>query len=185
MNFPPKMQISKPIDVSVFMFDLRMISMSSECEYDWCWKISACSTEYEVCDSFASLTRQQTSYSGSAGWYFRYQSIHIQITYTYPAMVLFLYKYDAQMCIWYIMLYCNGQGKLPFPVYFYLFKLLEFKFELIWLRVIFFIIIIVEYWQSSNVEVLIIVDNCWMNITLFYCSHKKTRLFLFVKCYFL
>ena len=34
MNFPPKMQISKPIDVSVFMFDLRMISMSSECEYD-------------------------------------------------------------------------------------------------------------------------------------------------------
>ena len=127
MNFPPKMQISKPIDVSVFMFDLRMISMSSECEYDWCWTISACSTEYEVCDSFASLTRQQTSYSGSAGWYFRYQSIHTQITYTYPAMVLFLYKYDAQMCIWYIMLYCDGQGKWPFPVYFYLFKLLEFK----------------------------------------------------------
>ena len=31
----------------------------------------------------ASLTRHQTSYSGSAGWYFRYQSIHIQITYTY------------------------------------------------------------------------------------------------------
>ena len=31
----------------------------------------------------ASLTRQQTSYSGSAGWYFWYQSIHIQITYTY------------------------------------------------------------------------------------------------------
>jgi hypothetical protein len=36
-------------------------------EYDWYWKISACSTEY----------------SGSAGWYFRYQSIHFQITYTY------------------------------------------------------------------------------------------------------
>ena len=71
------------IDVSVFMLDLRMINMSSECEYDWYWKISACSTEYEVCDSFASLTRYQTSYSGSAGWYFRYQSIHIQITYTY------------------------------------------------------------------------------------------------------
>jgi hypothetical protein len=73
------------IDVSVFMFDLRMINMSSECEYDWYWKnkISACSAEYEVCDSFASLTRQQTSYSGSAGWYFRYKSIHIQITYTY------------------------------------------------------------------------------------------------------
>ena len=53
----------------------------------WIWlilkKISACSTEYEVCDSFASLTYHQTSYSGSAGWYFRYQSIHIQITYTY------------------------------------------------------------------------------------------------------
>ena len=31
------------IDVSVFMFDLRMINMSSECEYDWNWKISACS----------------------------------------------------------------------------------------------------------------------------------------------
>jgi hypothetical protein len=29
------------IDVSVFMFDLRMIYMSSECEYDWYWKISA------------------------------------------------------------------------------------------------------------------------------------------------
>ena len=74
------------IDVSVFMLDLRMINMSSECEYDWCWKISACSTEYEVCDSFASLTRHQSSYSGSAGWYFRYQSIHIQITYTYRSL---------------------------------------------------------------------------------------------------
>ena len=70
------------IDVSVFMFYLRMINMSSECEYDWYWKISACSPEYEVCDSFASLTRHQTSYSGSAGRYFRHQSIHIQITYT-------------------------------------------------------------------------------------------------------
>ena len=28
------------IDVSVFMFDLMMINMSSECEYDWYWKIS-------------------------------------------------------------------------------------------------------------------------------------------------
>ena len=46
------------IDLSVFMFDLKMINMSSECEYDWYWKISACSTEYEVCGSFASLTRQ-------------------------------------------------------------------------------------------------------------------------------
>ena len=72
------------IDVSVYMFDLRMINMSSECEYDWYWKISTCSTEYEVCDSFASFTRHPTSYSGSAGWYLRYQSIHIQITYTYP-----------------------------------------------------------------------------------------------------
>jgi len=81
--FPAKIQISKPIDVSVFMFYLRMISMSAECEYDWYWKKSACSTEYEVCDSFTSLTRQQTAYSGSAGWYFRYQSILIQITYTY------------------------------------------------------------------------------------------------------
>jgi hypothetical protein len=34
------------------------------------------------------LTRHQASYSGSAGWYFRYQSIHIQITYTYD-MVFF------------------------------------------------------------------------------------------------
>ena len=56
--------------------------MSSKCEYDWYWKISACSTEYEVCDSFASLTSQQTSYSGSTGWYFRYQSIHITYTYS-------------------------------------------------------------------------------------------------------
>ena len=32
--FPAKIQISKPIDVSIFMFDLRMINMSSEREYD-------------------------------------------------------------------------------------------------------------------------------------------------------
>ena len=32
--FHAKIQISKPIDVSVFMFDLRMINMSSECQYD-------------------------------------------------------------------------------------------------------------------------------------------------------
>ena len=79
--FPAKIQI-QCIDVSVFMFDLSMIDMSSECEYDWYWKISACSTEYEACDSYASLTRHQASYSGSAGWYFRYQSIYIRITYT-------------------------------------------------------------------------------------------------------
>ena len=75
------------IDVSVFMFDLRMINMSSECEYDWYWKISACSTEYEACDSFASLTGHQASYSGSAGLYFRYQSIHIQKTYIYQLLI--------------------------------------------------------------------------------------------------
>ena len=34
MIFPEKIQISKPIDAFVFMLDLRMISMSSECEYD-------------------------------------------------------------------------------------------------------------------------------------------------------
>jgi len=45
-------------------------------------KISAYSTEYEACDSFSPLTCQQTSYSGPTGWYFRYQSIPIQITYT-------------------------------------------------------------------------------------------------------
>jgi hypothetical protein len=83
------------IDVSVFMLDLRIINMSSECECDWYWKISACSTEYEVCDSFASLTRHQTSYSGSAGWYFRYQSIHIQITYTYFSISIL---YDTTLC---------------------------------------------------------------------------------------
>ena len=32
--FPAKIQILKPIDVSVFMLDLRMTNMSSECEYD-------------------------------------------------------------------------------------------------------------------------------------------------------
>ena len=69
------------IDVFVFMFDLRMIRMSSACEYDWHWKISASSTEYEVCDSFASLTRHLTSYSGSVRWYSWFQSIYIQITY--------------------------------------------------------------------------------------------------------
>jgi hypothetical protein len=60
--FSAKIQISKAIDVSVFMFDLRMINMSSECEYDWYWKISAYSTEYEVSDSLVLLIRQQTSY---------------------------------------------------------------------------------------------------------------------------
>jgi hypothetical protein len=106
--FPAKIQISKPIDVSVFMFDLRMINMSSEWQYDWYWKISACSTEYEVCDSFASLTRKQSSYSGSACWYFRYQSIHIQITYTYRYFVVFSFDLafcDYKLCwdtdIWY------------------------------------------------------------------------------------
>ena len=84
------------IDVSVFMFDLRMISMSSECEYDWYWKISACSTEYDICDSFASLTRQQASYSGSVHWYFRYQSIHIQITYNYH---IFIFSWHKVICI--------------------------------------------------------------------------------------
>jgi len=33
------------------------------------------------------LTRQQTSYSCSVGWYFRYQSIHIQITYMHIAVM--------------------------------------------------------------------------------------------------
>ena len=60
----------------LFMLDLRMINMSSECEYDWYWKISACSTEYEVCDSFTSLTRHQTSYSGSTLKFFL-PSFHI------------------------------------------------------------------------------------------------------------
>jgi hypothetical protein len=50
--------------------------MSSECEYQP-------AQQNMKGDSFASLTCQQTSYSGSAGWYFQYQSIHIQITYTY------------------------------------------------------------------------------------------------------
>jgi hypothetical protein len=50
---PVEIQLSKPIDVPyMFMFDLRMINMSSECKYDWYWEISACSTEYEACDSF-------------------------------------------------------------------------------------------------------------------------------------
>ena len=69
--------------------------MSSECEYNWYWKISACSTEYEVSDSFASLTRQQTSYSGSSGRYFRYQSIHIQITYAYTITALERDQYEV------------------------------------------------------------------------------------------
>jgi hypothetical protein len=50
------------IDVSVFMLDLRMINMSFECEYDWYWKISACSTEYEVCDSFEYSSPKHCSY---------------------------------------------------------------------------------------------------------------------------
>jgi hypothetical protein len=51
--------------ISMFIFDLRMISMLSKCEYDWYGKILTCSTEYKICDSFASLTCQQISYYGS------------------------------------------------------------------------------------------------------------------------
>ena len=40
---------------------------------------------------FFPLTRHQTSYSGSAGWYFRYQSIHIQIAYTYLIFYILLW----------------------------------------------------------------------------------------------
>jgi hypothetical protein len=78
--FPAKYKYRKlwMYHISVFMFDLNIIHMT--CEYDWYWTISACSTEYEVCDWFASLTSQQASYSGSSVWYFRYQSIHFQIT---------------------------------------------------------------------------------------------------------
>jgi hypothetical protein len=92
--FPAKIQISKPINVSVFMFDLRMINLSSECEYHWYWQISACSTEYDVCDSFASLTWQQTSCPGSAGWYVRYQSIYIHITYAYTGNMMIVLLED-------------------------------------------------------------------------------------------
>ena len=89
------------IDVFVFMFDLRMINMSSECEYDWYWKISACSTEYEACDSFASLTRHHTSYSGSAGWYFRYQSIQLFRIMSIPTTFrLFLVLTSEQIGRW-------------------------------------------------------------------------------------
>jgi hypothetical protein len=58
-----------------------------------CTRHSFCSTEYEVCDTFASLTRHQTSYSGSAGWYFRYQSIHIQITFQARRIKLYEWRY--------------------------------------------------------------------------------------------
>jgi len=77
--FPAKIQISKPIEVSVFMFDLRVINTSFVCEIDWYRKISSSMTEYEMCHSFAALTRQHTLYSGLAGWYVWYQSINIQI----------------------------------------------------------------------------------------------------------
>ena len=97
------------IDVSVFMFNLRMINKSSECEYDWYWKISACSTEYEVCDSFVSFTRLQASYSGSAGWYFRYQSIHIQITNTYHGGQFYWWSKPEKTTdkLYHIMLYTS------------------------------------------------------------------------------
>ena len=72
--FPAKIQISKFKNVPyMYMFSGSQLIDT---------KILSCSTEFEVCDSFASLTRQQTSYSCSVGWYFLYQSIEIQITYT-------------------------------------------------------------------------------------------------------
>jgi hypothetical protein len=70
--FPAKIQISKPIDVPYihvyvwFKDDKHVVWM-------WIWLIL----------KIISLLDRQTSYSGSTGWYFRYQSIHIQITYTY------------------------------------------------------------------------------------------------------
>jgi hypothetical protein len=79
--FPAKVEISKPIDVPYihvycwFKNDKRVFQM-------WIWlKNISLLDRICSCDSFASLTRQQLSCSGSTGWYFRYQSIHIQIAY--------------------------------------------------------------------------------------------------------
>jgi hypothetical protein len=56
------------------MIDLRMINMSSECEYDWYWKITACSTEYEVFRSLANklhILAQQADIFGINQFTFR------------------------------------------------------------------------------------------------------------------
>ena len=72
------------------------IRVKDECEYDWYWKISAYSTEYEVCDSFASLTRQ-TSYSGSAGWYFRYQVNGVHLSHSLQVAHVCYQLFDSKM----------------------------------------------------------------------------------------
>jgi hypothetical protein len=41
------------------------------------------------------LTCQQTSYFGSAGWYFWYRSIHIQITYTYLTYISHFLEFES------------------------------------------------------------------------------------------
>ena len=83
--------------ISMSMSDLRMINISSECKYDWYWEISACSTEYEVCWRVSSV-----------GWYFRYQSIHIQITYTYWLLT------KPWLIVGFLM---SGIGILATPIY--------------------------------------------------------------------
>ena len=73
------------IDVSVFMFDLRMINMSSECEYDWyvyviwMWidwyrKYQHAEPEYAVCCRVSEANESQTSYSVEQADIFQYQS---------------------------------------------------------------------------------------------------------------
>jgi hypothetical protein len=47
--FPAKIQISKPIDVPY----IRVYVWFKNDKFDWYWEISACSIEYEACDSFA------------------------------------------------------------------------------------------------------------------------------------
>ena len=69
------------IDVSVFMIDLRMINMSSECEYDWYRKYQPAEPEYEDCWRVSKANESQTSYSVEQADIFQYQSIHIQMTY--------------------------------------------------------------------------------------------------------
>jgi hypothetical protein len=87
-------------------------------------KISACRVRIWSLFSSERSERVTNFIFCRAGWFFQHQSY----SHSDDMLIILISNIkNAQMCIWYIMLYCNGQGKWPFPVYFYLFKLLEFK----------------------------------------------------------
>ena len=88
--FPAKIQMSKHIDVSyvrvyVWFKDAKHVI------WMWIWLILK---NIRLLDRIWSLWlvrfAHSPTYSGSTGWYFLYQSIHVQITYTYQCCLVYV-----------------------------------------------------------------------------------------------